>query len=67
MGILSKEVLIPGEVPPFKSWLGDFEKGSRRLSSAIGPCDREAEVGIRDTSICFGAIDWGVDLKTSKL
>ena len=65
MGLLRKEVLIPTKVPTFQSWLRNSEESCSTLRCATLLLNRESKVGVRITSVCFGAIDWGMDLKTN--
>lgn len=61
-GILCEEILIPGEVPALESRLGKLEEACCWLSCPTGFGNCEAEIWIWDATICFGPIDWSMDL-----
>ena len=56
--------LIPGEVPPFQSWLFHFEELGRRLWFATDFLNFEGEICVGETSIGLAAIDRGMPFQS---
>jgi hypothetical protein len=53
LGIFCKQVLIPGEVPSLESWLSNLEERCSSLRSPAFFSNRENEIWIRYSSVCF--------------
>lgn len=64
VGILREEILIPTKVPTLQSWLRSSKESCGTLRCATWSLEGKSKARVGNASVCFGAIDWGMDLKT---